>query len=103
MEVLSRRLAGKNFTVLAVSQDEDGRKAVKPFVDKFGLTFPVLLDTRGEVGQKFGVTGYPETFIIDKDGKVLAHYIGFHDWSDDHVRTDLQRLIAARSGGAPPV
>ena len=102
MEALSHRLAGKDFTVLAVSQDEDGLKAVKPFVQQFGLTFPVLIDSRGEVGQMFGITGYPETFIIDKEGKVLAHYIGFHDWTDGNTQADLQRLIAARQDGSPP-
>lgn len=102
MEVLSRRMAEKDFVVLGVSQDEEGRAAVQPFVDQFGITFPVLLDPRGEVGRKFGVTGYPETFIIDKDGTVLEHHIGFRDWSDERVGATLRQLIAAPGDGRAP-
>ncbi len=42
------------------------------FVDEFGVTFPVALDSTGEVSAHFGVLGLPATFFIDSQG-VLRH------------------------------
>ncbi len=102
MEQLHRALRNEEFAILAVSQDQDGARAVAPFVEEFGITFPVLIDPRGEVARKFGVTGYPETFIIDKDGKVLIHHIGYQNWADPSVQKMLRDLVHARRDGGPP-
>ena len=85
METLHRRLHGKDFVMLAVSEDEAGIAAVKPFVDQGGFTFPVLIDRDGLVSQRYGVTGYPETFIIDREGRVIQHVIGPEDWDSERA------------------
>lgn len=48
---------------------------IEEFVTNNGYTFPVLLDY-GEVQQAYGITGYPETFIINEDGIVVDKVIG---------------------------
>lgn len=93
MEALARRLSGEDFVLLAVSQDVDGAVTVKPYLQEGGYTFPVLLDVQGEVGRKYGVTGYPETFIIDRQGQVVYHHIGYNDWAQSQVEETLRRLI----------
>ena len=93
METLAHKLSGEDFVVLAVSQDVDGAITVKPYLQEGGYTFPVLLDVQGEVGRKYGVTGYPETFIIDRQGQVVYHHIGYHDWAQPHIEATLRRLI----------
>lgn len=92
METLYRRLKNADFLVLAVSQDVDGQHTVVPYLQEGGFTFPVLLDVHGEVGEKYGVTGYPETFIIDRQGNVVYHHIGYNDWSQPAVETALRQL-----------
>ena len=44
----------------------------RAFVRKFGLTYPMLRDRDGETGRRFGVSGYPETLIVDRDGRIAA-------------------------------
>jgi peroxiredoxin len=78
--------------MLAASQDVDGKNTVLPYLQEGGFTFPVLLDVRGEVGKKYGVTGYPETFIIDRQGNIVYHHIGYNDWSQPTVEAALRRL-----------
>ena len=92
METLYRRLKSADFLMLAVSQDVDGQNTVVPYLLEGGFTFPVLLDVQGEVGKKYGVTGYPETFIIDRQGNVVYHHIGYNDWSQPAVENALRRL-----------
>jgi peroxiredoxin len=100
MERLHQRLRGKDFVMLAVSEDETGAAAVQPFVEEMRLTFPVLLDTEGTLPSRYGVTGYPETFLIDRDGRVVHHTIGPEDWDSEPVYQFLQKLLAP--AGATP-
>ena len=87
----------KDFVVLAVSQDTDSA-AVAPFVKQNHLKFTVLLDPRNEVGENYGVDGIPETFIIGRDGRIVAHHIGPYDWSNADIRDALEELIKSKQG-----
>jgi len=93
MERLFQRLRGKDFVMLAVSEDEGGAAAVGPFVQETGITFPVLLDPEGVVARQYGITGFPETFIIDRDGLVVHHVIGPEDWDSDGVYAFFLELL----------
>jgi len=93
MERLYRRLRGTDFHMLAVNVDEGGTDLVRQFVEQVGITFPVLLDPRGGVPQRYGVTGFPETFIIDRRGQVVHHTIGPEDWDSQAVSQYLARLL----------
>lgn len=93
MQTLHQRLKNADFVMLAVSQDADGAKAVQPYLQEGGFTFPVLLDMQGEVGRKYAVAGYPETFIINRQGDIVHHHIGYNDWSLPAVEAALRRLI----------
>ncbi|TMA53585.1 MAG: TlpA family protein disulfide reductase [Deltaproteobacteria bacterium] len=100
MERLYGQLRDRDFQLLAVSQDEDGSKTVEPFVRQLGITFPVLLDPERQVGERYGVWGYPETFIIDRNGYVVERVIGPRDWATPAQLAALEALIAADGDGA---
>jgi peroxiredoxin len=93
MEKLHRSLAGKEFVMLAVSEDAQGREAVEPFVRQLGLTFPILLDPDGFIPKRYGITGYPETFIIDRSGRIIQHLIGPEDWASNQAVHYFNQLI----------
>jgi peroxiredoxin len=77
MEALARRL-GDRAVVLAVSVDEDW-ETVKKFFSQ-GTDLPVLLDTSKEFPKKYGTEKYPETFLIDSQGKVRHAFINKRNW-----------------------
>ncbi len=93
LERLQEHLAHEDFVVFAVSQDVDGLATVKPYVSEYGYTFPVLIDVGGEIGRRYGVTGYPESFVIDRSGQVVYHHVGYNDWAQMNVVTALRGLI----------
>ena len=66
--------------MLSVSIDREGEKVVRPFAAKFGLSFPVLLDPDSKTYRLYGLTGVPESFIVDKNGIVIHKIIGPQDW-----------------------
>src|SRR5512139_1190623 len=80
MKSLYQRLKGREFEMLGVSIDREGERVVRPFAAKYGLTFPVLLDPDGKTQRLYGLTGVPETFIVDKSGVVIHKIIGPQNW-----------------------
>ena len=98
MERLYRRLKDKDFVMLAVSEDEDSSVAVVKFVEQMGLTFPVLIDPEGVVPGRYGVTGYPETFIIDREGRVIQHTIGPAEWDTEQAYEFFTQLLETGLG-----
>ena len=44
-----------------------------------GYTFPVVFDVDSSAGNLYGITAYPTTFFIDKDGNLQAYYMGAMD------------------------
>jgi peroxiredoxin len=93
MQALYTRLRGPDFEMLAVSADQEGREVVERFVQELRLTFPVLPDPELQIADRYGVSGYPETFIIDRNGRVVAHQIGPRDWDSPESYAAFQRLI----------
>ena len=65
----------KGVAVLGVSY-KDAEDASRAFVEEFGLTYPNGADLKGKVSRAYGITGVPETFVIDAEGKVAWFYMG---------------------------
>jgi peroxiredoxin len=86
----------KDFVMLAVSQDRNGRDAVEPYVEHNNYHFEILLDPDNQLQESYNLTGVPETFIIDRKGRIVAHHLGAFDWSRDEVREALQELLRAK-------
>ena len=93
MEKLYNKLKGQDFEILAVSIDEPGLKAVTPFMKKSNLTFPALIDPEGSIRAAYGVTGVPESFIVDKQGILVKKIIGPVDWENPGVFRFFSDLI----------
>lgn len=85
-----------DFVVLAVSQDSEGRSAVDSYVRRNGFKFNVLLDPQNQVGDAYDVSGIPETFIIDRTGRIVAHHVGPYDWAQPEMREALRELIETK-------
>lgn len=82
---LNQAMAGKPFQMVAVSEDAGGKEAVEGYFKESGTALPALLDTDQAVGQRYGLTGVPETFVIDAKGVILKKVVGAMDWSDPNV------------------
>jgi peroxiredoxin len=93
MEALYKRFKQRDFVMLAVAQ-EDNAAGVRAFAEEMGLSFPVLLDPDASLSPRYGATGYPETFIIDRSGQVVNHTIGPAEWNSPEMVAYFERLLA---------
>jgi thiol-disulfide isomerase/thioredoxin len=95
MEALYRRFRGRDLDLefLAVDIQED-KGEVAAFMREYGLTFPAALDGTGRISAEYGIRGIPTTFIIDREGNVIASVVGGRDWNTDEVAAALELLIS---------
>jgi peroxiredoxin len=101
LEGLWRAYRERGLVVVGVSEDRGRPQGVRKYVERQGLTFPVLLDPEGAVGRAYQVVGLPMTALIGRDGRLVAHVIGYRDWSGPEADGLVRRLLAAPGGDAP--
>ena len=94
MERLYQQFRGRDFAMLAVAADEE-KRAVETFVRDHQLSFPVLFDPDRQVGDAYGVWGYPETFLIDRSGTIVEHVVGPRAWDSAAQIAAIEGLLAA--------
>jgi peroxiredoxin len=92
MQRLYVKLPKDKFEMIALF-NSDKEPAVKKFVSQLGLTFPILSDEFNFAGPKYGITGLPETFIVDKQGVIREKFIGPAEWDTPETMEMLTKYI----------
>jgi cytochrome c biogenesis protein CcmG/thiol:disulfide interchange protein DsbE len=92
LERWHRRMVKQGGTVLGVDMLDLTSRA-EEFIDDYGLTYPMLKDREGDGMELFGVIAYPETFLIDREGRIAAAERGPVDeeWMQTNVVPLLER------------
>ena len=93
MQVLHDRYAVDGFSVVAISSDEEGKSVVAPFIDKLGIKFAVWLDSDRSTSDVYGAKNLPVTFLLNREGQVIAAATGKRDWSSEAALSTLDELI----------
>lgn len=88
---MQQKYAARGFTILGVSMDEEGKTAVVPFLakerfnvngQKLPMNYPILIGN-DDVADKFGgLLGYPTSFLISKDGKIVKKVQGLVSYDE---------------------
>ncbi len=92
MQRVYDELKDEGFVIVAVDLQEN-RKVVKKFVDQYKLTFPVLLDKKGKVGAIYGARNIPTTYLIDRDGYIIARQIGAREWDTREIQSIFREIL----------
>lgn len=85
LEALYQSMPREEFEILAILTNDDPRLAER-FVQRAGVTFPILIDPDSKVAASYGVTGVPETFIVDPYGMLREKFIGGRPWDSPMAR-----------------
>jgi peroxiredoxin len=94
LEKLHGSLASKGLAVVAVSVDERFSDIVD-FVKSYGVTFTILHDNGRKIARSYQSFKYPETYIIDRNGRLKSKVIGPRDWVSPSVIRDMVELLNA--------
>lgn len=90
-------LKPEGFHIAAVSVDQGAPEDVRKFVQEMGLTFDVYQDRTTRIEQTYQTTGVPESFLLDRQGRIVKRVIGAHDWNSPANRKLIRRLLAQGS------
>ena len=97
IERLYREFAPRGLKVVAVSVDEPGTEdQIRGFIREYGLTFDVLHDPSEEIGKRYQVNGYPQTYVIGKDGVIRKMELGAKQWDSGPNRALIAHLLDER-------
>jgi len=102
MNALYKDYGAKGLAMVAIATDTGGKAVVTPFIQTYGLTFPVLLDPQDIVGRQLQVSGIPTSYLLDKRGRVIGLVIGGRDWNSRQMRHLVDQLLAEEGGGTTP-
>ena len=79
---LQKEYGEKGLVIVGVSLDQQGPRVVKPFAEKFGMNYPVVMGDEAIVTAFGGVEGLPTTFVIDRQGDIVKRHVGYAPKTD---------------------
>ena len=82
----------KEFRMVTILYKDDYQKAMA-FMKQNNYTLPVLIDSDGKSAKAYGVTGVPETYIVDKNGVLREKVIGPADWNSTQADSLISNLL----------
>jgi peroxiredoxin len=89
----SRKYGDKGVAVVGVSLDSDGWKVVTPFIKTAQVPYQIILGNDA-VSKAYGIENMPDTFLIDRQGRVAAVYNGMVD--KQNVEKNLRTMLMER-------
>jgi cytochrome c biogenesis protein CcmG/thiol:disulfide interchange protein DsbE len=90
---LNQRLASRNGVVLGVSVDDD-ESAYQQFLQTQHVNFLTSRDPSKKSAQDYGTVMYPETYVIDRHGKILRKIIGPQNWNSPEMLSYFDAILA---------
>lgn len=91
LEKFAARVQPMGVAVIGVSVDQD-RAALEKFVGDYHMTYPIARDPDRTLAARYGTFQFPETYIIDRSGRVAEKIIGPIDWQDPRILSFVESL-----------
>ena len=88
---LQKKLKDKDVVILGVSIDAD-EAAYHKFLKEYGVNFVTVRDEDKKTPTLYGTFGWPETYVIDRQGVVRRKFIGAAEWTSPEIMEFLTKL-----------
>ena len=95
LEALQKRAGDKFLKIIAVNWMDELREYGAMTRQMSGYTMTLTRDRDGDIGEGYGVKSLPNLWIIDLQGKVVAHHVGYGQGSMDAITAEINQVIDA--------
>jgi cytochrome c biogenesis protein CcmG, thiol:disulfide interchange protein DsbE len=95
LNLLQQRIALRGGTVLGISVDDDD-DAYRRFLQAYGIGYPNFRDPSKKIALSYGTSMYPDTYLIDRNGRIDRKLVGEQDWNSPEMTAYLDRLLKAQ-------
>jgi peroxiredoxin len=75
---------------------KDKEEDVKKYKSEFNISSPILIDDKAQVADAYGVWSHPETFFINREGKIVGRALKGMDWTSKSMRNLVQYLLGGK-------
>lgn len=74
-----KQYKSKGLEIVGISLDQDGWKPVKPFIERYKITYPIVVGDGNLADAYGGIEAIPTTFVVDKKGNIVNRHLGYMD------------------------
>ncbi len=89
---LQQDISSRGGIVLGVSMDED-KSAYEKFLAENRVIYPTSIDSSKKSGIDYGTSMYPETYLIDRSGRLARKIVGPQDWQSPEIMGSIEILL----------
>ena len=93
---LQEKYADKGLKIVGVTMASGEGKEVKPFVERHKMKYTILMGDDAQA-YDFNIIGFPTTYLVTRDGKIFAKYVGAGPGKMTRLESDIRKLLAESS------
>ncbi len=72
---------------------KEKEQVLKKYKDEYKVSSPILIDEKGSTANAYGVWNFPQTFFINREGKIIARALREVDWTSNNMKDLIQYLL----------
>jgi len=72
---------------------KEKEQELKKYKNEFKVSCPILIDEKGSTANAYGVWNFPQTFFINREGKIIARALREVDWTSNNMKDLMQYLL----------
>lgn len=95
MNELQKKYQTNGLKVIAINLDADVTNA-QQFLTEIPAMFDVIYDPNGDIAKKFKLKGMPNSFLIDRSGKMVSAHVGFNNEKQNSYEEEIITLLAEK-------
>ncbi|MFZ0820594.1 MAG: TlpA disulfide reductase family protein [Candidatus Acidiferrales bacterium] len=96
LNALHKLIAARGGTVLGIDVNDD-EDAYEKFLRQHNVSFPNYLDASKTIAETYGSSMYPETYIIDPEGRILRKFVSQQEWNGPEIASYVESLLPSQA------
>ena len=89
---MRQEISTEEFEIIAINVDENTEDALE-FLEERPVGYPVLADPEGQIGIPYGIRTLPRSFLLDRNGQIIASYKSFKVGDEIKIKREITRLL----------
>jgi thiol-disulfide isomerase/thioredoxin len=89
---MRRDIISDDFEIIAINVDEDTEDGLE-FLEGHPVAYPVLADPEGDIGIPYGIRTLPRSFLLDRDGRIIASHKSFKLGDEEKLKQEIEELL----------